>query len=475
MFLPSVYNDILKCRSAPSRSELHCNQSLSYRPQMSLYEYIKDLSTTIQREKSAKLLSLLTISPGQDIGLKRAHYEDPSDIDLYVLPDKFHAVVRAYLKLMRTIYIHSDLRSSFSNANDLLLCLNRAAESQTNWVCPALINCSEELISIYQVLVNKYPEDAKHATRPSESGVEIQQDTPLEIVANNINKSFKICLTDKSANMKLSKKQSIHFFLAALLKLYFKLDKLQLAKSIEKALVATGYISPSPGSTPVQYRKHSVTYLYYSALLSLNDSDFIAAEKKLDTAMDLLAYCENVLSVRNQTEKILMLLIPLKMNNSRTNLTEKTWESYPSLKYVFRDRLFKAIKAGDLKSFDHWTRKFQKIFLKRYIYVLILNLRSLCTLRLFERAHTVHGEINSTSPHIVPFGTFQAALNISGMPFELPPWSSNPLSIVKLLEDEYGEVECLLATFILKRLIKGYLSHSNKCIVFSKVDPFPRT
>lgn len=441
---------------------------------MSLYEYIKNLSTTIHREDSARLLSLLTISPGQDQGLNRARFEEPSDIDLYVLPEKFHAVVRAYLKLMRTIYIDSNLKTSFSNANDLLLCLNRAAESQTNWVCPALINCSEELISIYQVFVGKYPEEAKLMTRPSESGVEIQQDTPLEIVANNINKSFKICLTDKNPSIKLSKKQSIHFFLAALLKLYFKLDKLQLAKSVEKALVATGYISPSPENTPVQYRKHSVTYLYYSALISLNDSDFIAAEKKLDTAINFLAYYEKPSSVTKQTEKILMLLIPLKMNNSRVTLNDKTWNTYPSLKYIFKDRLFKALKAGDVNLFDKWTQKFQKILLKRYIYILILNLRTLCTLRLFERACKVYSEFDTKSPHIVPFSTFKAALKLLGAAVDLPDPHSKWLSSTSQLEEEYGEVECLLATFILRRSIKGYLSHPNKCIVLSKADPFPK-
>lgn len=453
---------------------------------MSLYDYIREMSSTILEEKSREFQALLTINPGQDRGLAIANFENPSDIDLYALPEKFHAVVRAYLKVMRSIYIASDLKSSFVDLNELLVCLNRAAETQSNWICPALINCSEELISVYQVRMKQFPSEDGSVIEPNEFSIEIHRDSPLEVVANTINKSFKICLTDKTLELSLSKKKSIHFFLAALMKIYFKLDKLELAKSVEKALAATGYPFPTIKKTPIHYRKYVVSYLYFSALLSLNDSDFVSAEKKLCTAMEFLSHYKNPVAVCKQTEMMLMLLVPLKMNNSRTTLKAKKWNKYPSLKFVFKDRLFPALKSGNLRLFDHWTRVFQKIFLKRYLYILILHLRNLCILRLFQRTHKLYSEIISTTPHIVPFSAFQLALLFSRSYDPRPQKDSklvhlgaagsalsSDLDTVQLPHVDYGEIECLLANFILKRLIKGYLSHSNKCIVLSKTEPFP--
>lgn len=432
---------------------------------MSVYDYIAEMASAILKEKPAELRGLLSISPGQEIGEKRAHFPDPGDIDLYTIPEKFHAVVRSYIKLMRSIYIAADLKASFVDINNLLVSLNRAAESQSNWICPALINCSDDLITVYKVRTDRYPEQTPAVGQPES---EFQQDTPLEVVANTINRSFKICLTDKNLDRTLSKRQSIDFFLAALMKIYFKLEKLLLAKSVEKALVATGYQPPSPDNRQVQYRKYSVTYLYYSALLSLNDSDFSVAEKKLDTAMDFLAYYRKPAAVKKQTEKILMLLVPLKMTNSRSSLARKTWDEFPSLAFVFRDRLFAALNCGNLRLFDHWFHAFQKVFLKRYIYILILSLRELCILRLFEKTFKIYGELGNRTPHIVPFRAFRAALDISISDDKEAPKSGDRMS-----DDDYGEVECLLANFILKCYVRGYLSHSNKCIVFSKASPFP--
>ena len=42
-------------------------------------------------------------------------------------------------------------------------------------------------------------------------------------------------------------------------------------------------------------------------------------------------------------------------------------------------------------------------------------------------------------------------------------------------DDQYDldEVECILANLIYKKLIKGYISHEHKKVVFSPKDPFP--
>ncbi|GEQ68045.1 hypothetical protein JCM33374_g1711 [Metschnikowia sp. JCM 33374] len=450
---------------------------------MSLFDYIQDISFAIAREKSNKLKQLLTINPPNGAGPKRARFPEPSDIDLYPVAEKFQPVVRCYLTAMRSIYINSDINASFFNVNDLVVALNRAAESQSNWVCAALINCSDELISLYQVRAKSKTGKEKDNANASASAngkstknsAKEASTESLELIAATINKSFKICLTDKTLDFSRSKKASIHFFLAALIKIYFKLNKLELAKSMEKALMGTGLALPTIVNSPLEYRKHIVTYLYFSSLLSLDESDFAFAETKLLTAMQFLSCYKNQARVAAQSEKILLLLVPLKMYNSRTSLPESTWTSFEILDLVYRQNLFKAISTGNLRQFDACIRRFQKIFLKRHIYLLTIQLKHLCYLRLIQRTVKLFAELNTSTPHIVPLSAVQLAIEFS---------TNNSDSIdgslkvpESLASQNYSvtteEVECILANLIQKKWIKGYISHSNRCIVLSKTEAFP--
>lgn len=436
---------------------------------MSLYDYIQEFAKAITSEKLKKLRSLLTINPGPQQGALRAGFQEPSDVDLYLFPDKFKAVIQAYLQLMKSIYVANDINRSFHDYLDLMVHLNRVAETQTNWICPTLINCSNELISVYQVRSKLYPDaegESDEFDKPTTNS--------LELVANAINRSFKICLTDKNTDMARSKKSSIHFFLATLIKIYFKLDRLELAKSMEKALMGTGLAIPTIVHSPVEYRKHIVTYLYYSALLSLDEGDFAFAETKLLTAMEFLACYKLPKKVTAQAEKILFLLVPLKLHNSRSVLPNSVWEQFPNLKYVYKEQLFDAIFTGNIRKFDECIDKFQALFLKRHIFILVLNLKSLCYLRLVKRTSTICRELTTKTPHILAFSGLELAFEFSkANKYE----SSHYIVPESVTKGEYStsseDLECILANLIAKRLIKGYLSHANRCIVLLKTDAFP--
>lgn len=436
---------------------------------MSSYEYVQEFSKAIGLQKVKKLRNLLTINPGAEVGALRAGYHDPSDVDLYLVAEKFKPVIRSYLQLMRSIYVANDINKSFHDYLDLMVHLNRAAETQTNWICPTLINCSNELISVYQVRSKLHPDE-----EGSSDDLEKPVTNSLELVANTINRSFKICLTDKAPDMSISKKSSIHFFLAALIKIYFKLNRLELAKSMEKALVGTGLAIPTIVHSPVEYRKHIVTYLYYSALLSLDEGDFEFAQTKLLTAMEFLSCYKLQKNVTKQAEKILFLLLPLKLHISRETLPGEVWARFPSLKYVYKDQLFNSIFTGDLHKFDECMKKFQSLFLKRHIFILVIQLKSLCYLRLVKRTATIYGELNQKTPHIVPFSAFELAIEFSknrkleGGRYTVPDSVKN-----QTYNTSHEELECILANLIAKRYIKGYLSHANKCIVLLKTEGFP--
>lgn len=441
---------------------------------MSLQDYIADLQAAIAEEHGPRLQGLLSINPKKNKGPERANFNDPNDIDLFALPEKFHAVVRGYLKAMRLIYVLSDINELFQDLNALVVALNRAAENQSNWICPALINSSDELLSLYQVrakskrLASKSAELQGGSSAANTAMLNPREDEDaLELVAATINKLFKICLTDKNMDAKTSKKACIHFFLAALIKIYFRLNKLELAKSMEKALLGTGLAVPTIINSPIEYRKYTVTYLYFSALLSLDESDFGLAKAKLLTAMEFLSCYQKPAKLRLHTEKILMLLVPLVYVDLHTVLPPLVYEQFPNLKFIYHDKLLRAVRQGDLHLFDESVEKFQRIFLSRHIYLLVVHLKNLCLLRVIQKAAAAYASIASESPHIMPYSTIQLALELlmqGGLHdgAATPQYSNTP-----------EEIECIIANLIAKRWVKGYMSHANRCIVLSKTEPFP--
>lgn len=426
---------------------------------MSVSEYIRSFKSTWHSRNPQQLQQLLTINPGANNGLLRAKFHEPSDFDLYEIEDKFHPVIRMYLRVMRSIYLDSNIRKAFIDMNEFVMLLNRAAEVHNNWVCPALINLSNELILIHTVRSRSYSDQLEHPVRSTESS--------LELVASTINRLFKICLTDKSPETAMLKKQSIHFFLAALIKIYFRLNRLELARSMEKALVGTKLALPTIVNSPPHYRRHVVTYLYYSSLLSLDDGDWAFAETKLLAAMEFLLCYAKPNKVRGQAELILSVLIPLKYLNSQTSLPAKEWQKFPSLDLLYRRNLLHAVRIGNLKLFDESVARFRKILLRRHIYVAFVHLRTLCELQVFKAAVMAYALLETTTPHIVPFSAFQLAMDLSqGESRDNSPANEYSTSVEK--------VECLLANLIAGKRIKGYLSHGNRCIVLLKTDAFPK-
>lgn len=409
------------------------------------------ISTTHQAVAYYNLWQLqqqFTINPKEHLA-HIARFPDPSEIDLYVLPEKFRPLVRSYIRLMRSIHVQREIDTSFENFLVFMADFNRVAEVSWNWICPALINSSNELLLVYQVR--------------SKGKDKAENDRSLEKVGSVINRLFKICLTDKSVDPATSKKLCIHFFLATLIKIYFKLDHIELAKLMEKALMGTNLAIPAIINCPVQYRKHVVTYLYYSALLSLNEAEYDLAEVKLLTAWDFLLCYNRQNKVHSHSEKILMLVAPLKYLSSRKQLSSSFYQKYPNLKSIYHDGLFRAVREGNLAAFDEHLQRLHIVLLNRHIYLLVLRLKQLCYLLLVRKTANFYKTTTEKTPHIVPLAYFQRAFGFS---------QKEPALAVQDVSVE--QVECILANLIAQKLIKGYLSHTNKCIVLLKTEAFPK-
>lgn len=430
-----------------------------------LVGYIQQVALALNFKDGVKLGLCLTISPGQNEGIRRANYPEPSEFDLFLLPEVYREVVRAHLGLMRYVYLKKDISKAFDALNDLVGHLIRAANTETNWINTALINACTELITVYKV---------KQQTNPEEESIEFQDlemDMPqlssLEELASTINKAFKLSLNDKNLDLKLSKRVDLYFFLGALIQVYFKLGKLELAKSVEKVIKNTRFQLPELNGI-LPSKKYAVSYLYYSALLSLDDADFNNSEEKLMKALDVLTYYKE--NKTKQTEKILLILLPLRLYNKRLTPKEVVWNEYPILRYIYKDSIFEAIRRGNLFNLEASIKKFEVLLLKKHLYLLVERLKELCYLRLIHKTvlyfQSLHPD--SKTNHIIDLSAFQIALECS----------SSDGTMKKGLGDRsfrypIEEIECVLANFISSSKIKGYISHSNRCIVLSKQNAFP--
>lgn len=241
--------------------------------------------------------------------------------------------------------------------------------------------------------------------------------------------------------MELSRKWGVYFFIGELFKIYFKLGKRSLAKSVVKVLKSVTVDIPLLEQYP---KSHSCTFLYYYGVLHFIDEDYSKAKENLEKCLNI---CHKD-SIRNQ-ELVLLYLIPTRLLHNNTLPSDKLWKTYPRLKLIYKD-LIDSIINSDLKKFDELFKQKQSLFIKKYLYLSIEKLRFLVVARLAQKVHKIVG-----SPPRMPFSDFQLGLKIQGFYYE------------------QEEVECFLTTMIYRGYLKGYLSKEYKKVILSKTDPFP--
>lgn len=430
-----------------------------------LLSYIQQVNKAISTQDAPLLRDCLTINPANRQGEVRANFTEPNQFDLHQTPPKFDDVIRNYLKLLKVIYIEKSLSGAFENLNQLVISLLRVADEHTNWINPVVLNSCTELMSVYKVKQMKDPEDLK-----SFEFQDIEMDmndltkikiSCLEKLANTMHKGFTISLNDKNSDLRLSKRVDVYYYLANLIKIYFKLDKLELAKSVQKTLDNTKLELPDMKSS-ISNMKHSVMYLYYSGMMYLDNGEYLKSEAELDKAMDILSHYS--MKKNKQTQQILLLLLPLKLYN-RGKLPKKSiWLRYPDLRVIYRDNIFNAITEGNLAKFNASMERFQLVFLKNHLYVLMEKLRLYCQLTLIRKTYKIVNEMDPNS--IVPLNAFQLAFEFSQ--YNQDNESDFDFANKHSYNTSLDEIECILANLIAQKRIRGYISHGNKCIVFAK-------
>lgn len=432
-----------------------------------LNSFILNVAESVRLQDGDRLKRYLTLYPRNEVpnGEIQAKFPDPNEFDLYQLNEKYHLVLKSHLKMMRAIYISKQIKLTFDELNDMTNHLIRAAEFETNWINVVLINCLTELLAVYRVRQQSYREELVEYEEDNHQDLgKTKNLSSIEKLANTLNKAFKISLNDKSMELNMSKRADIYYFLSQLIKIYYMMNKLDLAKSIEKAIKGTKFKLPNINKS-ITNRKFGIVYLYYSAILALDDGDFKQAESKLDQSLLLISHLKNYQN-SIQYEKILLILLPIRLYFGKK--PKNTIWKYKSINIIYHD-LTTAILTGNIKKYDEILIKYQIIFLKNHLYLLLEHLKQTVYTNLIKKITKIVQSQLKDSNHIIPLSSYQIG-------FEISKFQNFDQNFDWTTHDPYytqEEIECIIANLINNGKVKGYLSHGNRCLVLSKQNPFP--
>ncbi|KAI9064811.1 hypothetical protein FKP32DRAFT_1610940 [Trametes sanguinea] len=262
----------------------------------------------------------------------------------------------------------------------------------------------------------------------------------MEEAARIISKAFSSCVMDRQSPLPESRKWGVYYVVGLILKCYFRVRRISLSKNILRAIDANPDIPPLSAYP----RSHQVTYRYYIGMLSFLNEDFAKAEQELT-----LAFYNCYTGAHSNQERILTYLIPLRMFRGHLPSRELL-QRFPVLDDLYTP-FIKAIRTGDIKSYDEALDRFEKRLVDLNLYLTIEKARELCIRGLFRRVW-----IASDKSSRIPVSMFHAALQIANQ------------------DVSTAEAECLVANMIFKGFTRGYISHEQQMVVLAKTNAFPR-
>ncbi|EPQ59050.1 hypothetical protein GLOTRDRAFT_34717 [Gloeophyllum trabeum ATCC 11539] len=326
---------------------------------------------------------------------------------------------------------------AFKEHTQLVSLFFRFFTSNSGWTLPALFAILRDLRDLAF--------DVKYTVHvPPSCDADLQANNNksenMEEAARIISKAFGNCVTDRSSPLAESRKWGIYYVVGLVLKTYFRVKRISLAKPILRALRANTDIPPLSAYP----RSHQVTYRYYVGMLHFLDEDYAQAEQELT-----LAFYNCHIEAHSNQERILTYLIPLRMLRGHLPSRELMGR-FPALDDLYAP-FIRAIRRGDIKTYDEALDKWERRLVELNLYLNLEKARELCIRGLFRRVWVV-----SQKGSRIPVSMFHSSLRLSGI--EVPQ----------------EEAECLVANMIYKGFMRGYISHEKQMVVLAKTDAFPR-
>lgn len=157
-----------------------------------------------------------------------------------------------------------------------------------------------------------------------------------------------------------------------LLKIYFRINKLNLCKPLIRAIDSSVYKDQFPLA-------QQITYKYFVGRKAMFDSDYKSADEFLSFAFQ---NCHRKFPKNKRL--ILIYLVPVKMLLGYIP-TKAVLEKYDVLQF---HELACALKTGDVRQFDDIIHKHESFFIEYGIYLIVEKLKIIGYRNLFKRVRT---------------------------------------------------------------------------------------
>lgn len=256
----------------------------------------------------------------------------------------------------------------------------------------------------------------------------------LESAAECVMACFRVCAVDNRASNEDTKRLGMLNLVNQLLKIYFRINKINLCKPLIRAIDSSVYKDHFPVD-------QQITYKYFVGRKAMFDSDYKAADVLLSWAFQR---CPR----RYATNKrlILIYLVPVRMLLGYMP-RRAIMQRYDVLQFW---ELAQALRTGNVRDFDEVIGRHEEFFIECGIYLIVEKLKIIGYRNLFKRVWLI------TQTHQLDLQQFLRALRFVGE-----------------TDITLDETHCIVANLIYDGKIKGYISHQHNKLVVSKQNPFP--
>lgn len=199
------------------------------------------------------------------------------------------------------------------------------------------------------------------------------------------------------------------------------------------------------------------TYMYFRGMISLFREQYADAEASLESA---LSTCPS--RSHPNTRKILALLLPLKMLNG-VRVSESFARRVGFPEYA---ELAMAISAGEVPRYQRCLAAHEVLFISRGVFLVIEKLRNTLFQNLCRKVYLAKLDGEEKIPKL-RHSYILAALRLQ------QKQENNGVIGDDFENMTIDELECIIASLIYEKKIKGYIAHG-VCTILDKNDPFPR-
>lgn len=256
----------------------------------------------------------------------------------------------------------------------------------------------------------------------------------LENCGSSLQRVFASAITGNN----MRKKVAVLEIVVTLFRIYFRLNTLRLCKNLIAAVEKLSF-DIFPASSRVKYK-------FFVGRLSIFDDQYEAAEEALEYS---LRHCHRA-AVHNKS-RILYFLVPVKMLLGQLP-TQTALQKYHLEEYA---DIVEAMRTGCVSKLDTSLEAQQWHFIRAGTYLVLEKLKQAVLRRLLKRVVLLHAQRSPDRANQLPLAQMQLALKWQGVAVEMK------------------EVECLVGNLIYRGYVKGYLSHTKKMLVLSRLNAFP--